>query len=202
MPHQNEWQWYVIISLPFHSFNPRWGSAALGNIGLILTLRVLGKSLSHSRGGLFFPDTFLQAETGSIFCPAFPVWLSWCGLMRGMLFDSCTLNRIHCFFHLLLLLAPRRLKMPFRRERECRPCQLWRICGTLSGRLGALGFLFVSAALLDVLNICDVNSLLEGSPSSTGYTWILGRLRLASVLKTCVPLGIYILVLVTASKQH
>lgn len=33
-----------------------------------------------------------------------------------------------------------------------------------------MGFLLVRAALLDVLNIRGVNSLLEGSPSSTGYT--------------------------------
>lgn len=36
--------------------------------------------------------------------------------------------------------------------------------------LGVLGFLFVSAALLDVPSVHDVSSPLEGSASSTGYT--------------------------------
>lgn len=135
MPHQNEWQWYIIICLLFYFLNPRWGSAALGNFRLICSFRVLGKSLFAILERGLFPNTFMEAETGTIFCPAFLAWLSWCRLMHDMFLDSCTLNRIHWFFHLLLLLSPRRLLIPFGQEREYNPCHSWGICGTLSGSL-------------------------------------------------------------------
>lgn len=43
--------------------------------------------------------------------------------------------------------------MLFRKEREHNCCHLWGIYGTLGGRPSALGFPFVSAALLHMLNV-------------------------------------------------
>lgn len=49
------------------------------NFGLIPTLRVLGETLAIWRGVggcLFFLNTFMQGESGTVFCPAFLGWLS------------------------------------------------------------------------------------------------------------------------------
>lgn len=151
-----------------------------------------GCSLPNSREVFSFPVHICKLKLVSSYALHSLLGVDWC--------VTCFLIS---FFHLWLLLAPRRPTVPFRNEREHHPCNSWGICGTWRGRLGALGFLLVNAALLDVLNIRYVNSLLEGSTSSTEYARDLGRQRLASVLKqTYIPPGNGFLVLVTLSKQH
>lgn len=107
-PHQREWKLHIIVFLLFHFFNPRWGRA-VGNYGMIPILMV--QHLLHTRSVSSFPVHLCKLKL--VLPSALRSLLDY----RDMMLGSCTLDRIHWCFHVLLSLGHRRL-MPFNKERE------------------------------------------------------------------------------------